>query len=144
VAGELPFIEVCFLSNAQKNFCFFPDNEFLSSPPSEVFVTDLLGGFLVQFSPTFPPHTFNVLSQLKENDLIATVFNENGLKISIETPSSFFADSFSLTADNATVSRFSLDGYDFIAASFDGKEKTLFIYSLSPEVRCVFTRKVCF
>lgn len=139
---ELPFIEVCFLYSAQKSLCFFPDQDFLLSPPKDVIVTDLSGGLVIQFSPVVSNPTFKVLSQIKENDLVATVFNENGLKISIETPSSFFADCLPLTADNAAVSRFSLDGYDFIAVSFEGKEKTLFVYSLYPEVRCVFTRKV--
>ena len=89
---DSPFIEVCPLSPRQTTVNFILDSSFLSYPPENVSVTDLKGGYLIKFNKTYNGSEFSVVGQEKQSDFMATVFNDNGNKLSIETPNDFYAE----------------------------------------------------
>lgn len=124
------FAEICPLGK-NPSVSFIVDENLLSSPPYGISVTDLQGGYLIHADKRFDDPEFKILGQEKYPDLIVTVFNENGLKISLETPSNFLADNYACHADSAGFQRFSLNGEQFIAIELSGKEKILLVYSLS-------------
>ncbi len=134
---EKPFVEICPLGNFPS--CnFVVTEEFLFSPPQGITVTDLNGGFFVYAENTPAKNEFCVIGQQKFQDLIITVFYENGLKISVETPSDFFADALLVNTDSATFERFCLNGKDFVAVLLTETEQTLAVYRISDGIDRVF------
>ncbi len=139
---NLPLVEVCPLCANERQINFFPDGDFLSNPPDNALVTDLGGGYLIKFLKNTKVGDFRVIAQKKGNNLLATVFVENGLKVSIETPGGFFADCLDFIADSAEISSFNLDGNSFCLITFSGVDKMLCVYSLTSEpVQRVFIRQ---
>lgn len=142
IDGDAPFIEVCPTASSGHSFNFFPDSEFLFSPPDKVSVTDLKGGYFIKFEKNFFNPAFKLIAQEKFHDALVTVFNENGLKISIETESSFFIDSIPFITDCASIKRFSIDSNDCVGIVLDGEEKLLEVFALFPKVRRIFSRPI--
>ena len=139
-----PFVEVVRL-NAENSapLAFVPDAGFLSSPPEGISVTDLCGGYLFKFSSLPKKSGFNVIAQEKYRDLIATVFNENGVKISLETPSDFYAETPDFPISSATFYRFSLNGEELFAILTEGGKKVLSVYSFGGKITRLFCREIC-
>ena len=136
-----PFIEICPLNGGQ-TVNFMLNREFLLEPPEQVTVTDLKGGYLVKFYQTVFFSEFSIIAQEKYQDAVITVFNENGLKISIETPNDFFAETVKRNASSAQISRFSLGQAKFVAVAIFGDKTLLLVYHLSAPVRKLFMREV--
>lgn len=134
------FAEICPLGKGP-NVSFIINENLLCSPPDGISITDLQGGYLIHANNRQLETEFKILGQEKYPDLIVTVFNENGLKISLETPSNFFADNLSFQAESASFHRFSLDGEQLIAIELLGVEKILLIYILS-NLKCIFTDNI--
>lgn len=143
IDGKLPLVEICPLSPNENQLTFIPDENFIYSPPEGVLVTDLDGGYLIKILKNYRVGDFSVLCQQKFPNLVATVFIENGLKISIETPGNFFADTLDFFASDASIIRFSLSSSDFVAVVLSGKEKLLTVYSIKDKIQKVFSRTVC-
>ena len=128
--GIFPFIEICPLKAEGNSINFILDNEFLTFPPSGVSITDLKGGYMIKFYQRFDKLPFNVLAQEKFSNGVITVFTENSLKLSIETTSDFYAETFNLNPDSASISLFSLNGCSFVAITFYQDEKLLYVYKI--------------
>lgn len=138
-----PLIEICPLLLGESAVNFILDEQFLSSPPDGVLVTDLKGGYLIKFTRRFYGGDFNVLCQQKYEDCVATLFNENGLKLSIETREDFFAQTFKLDAINAEIIKFLLDNTPLLAVVIQSQTtKTLFVYNLNGKIKNLMCKQV--
>lgn len=142
IDGKLPLVEVCPLGTNERQVTFFPDTDFLLSPPDGVLVTDLNGGYLLKFLKTTKVGDFKVIEQKRFSSFLATVFIENGLKVSIETQSGFFADTIDLCAEKAEIVEFSLNGCVFCAITFKGDENFLAVFEISEQIKRVFFKAV--
>ena len=126
-----PMTEICPLMGAGENFNFYLDDEFLSSPPENVSITDLKGGYFIRFFKKNAGADFKILEQAKFNDATITVFNENGYKISLETASGFFAETLSFSPLSARFTRGEGVNSRLIFALFDaGDKKILNVYDV--------------
>ena len=141
------FIEICPLNQAGQPINFMLDNDFLSSPPDGIIVTDLKGAFVINFNhlSTFAP--FSIIAQQKFPFAVVTVFKENGLKLSIETPHDFYAQTFYMPDSDAVISPFTLGGKQFVGVHFLGKNNLLVCFLLEDKITKVFSKntdEVCF
>ena len=137
-----PFIEICPLELEHFPFSFILSDNFLISPPKNVSVVDLKGGYFIEFNFLQDNSAFSVLAQEKYNYAVVTVFKENGLKVSIETPNDFFAETLSFPTESARITPFSLANKHLVAISFLGKETLLNCYLLEGNIQKVFSKKV--
>lgn len=135
-----PFIEICPLEKGGQTINLILDDEFLSSPPDGVSVTDLKGGYLLKFYKTYCENEFKIISQQKYHDSIITLFKENGLKLSIETQNDFYAETFSFNCQSAEIARFEIDGTCFISIYLENNY--LYIYCINQKIIKVFARQV--
>ncbi len=87
-----PFIETCAIGVPSETLSFFLDDAFIKSPPNGISLTDMRGGFFIFYHPICPPKDFKTIFQKKFSGFVLTAFNENGLKLSIETPNGFYAE----------------------------------------------------
>ena len=142
IDGISPFIELCPVSTCQPCVNFLLDNNFFCCPPSSVILTDLDGGYLIKFSPQIISGEFKVIEQYKSSRALVTVFNENGLKLSIETPKDFYAETVNFNINGAKIKEFDLDGGHFISILFENDDKFLTVYEVSGNIRKIFFRQV--
>ena len=136
------FVEVCPLNREQFPFSFILNQKFLFSPPSGVSLVDLKGGYLIEFNFLQDNSPFEVLAQEKFSHAVCTVFKENGLKVSIETPNDFFAETISFCCKSATITPFTLANKQLLAVCFLGEEKIVNCYLLENKTQKVFLRQV--
>ncbi len=137
------FIEVCPLGFEHFPLSFILNERFLFSPPNGVSIVDLKGGYLIEFNFLQDSSSFKILSQEKFPYAVVTVFKENGLKVSIETPNDFFAETIAFCSESATITPFTLQGKNLVAISFLGKQKLLNCYLLENKIQKVFSKEVC-
>ncbi len=136
------FIEICPLGLAQFPFSFILNEKFLSCPPKCVSIVDLKGGYLIEFNLLHDNGAFTILAQEKLNYAVITVFKENGLKVSIETPNDFFAETFTFSTEKATITPFTLANKHLVSICFLENEKLLNCYLLDDKIQKVFCKKV--
>ncbi len=137
-----PFIEVCPLELEHYPFSFILSDDFLLSPPKSVSVVDLKGGYFIEFNFLQDNSPFSILIQEKFNYAVVTVFKENGLKVSIETPSDFYAETLAFSTQSAKITPFTLANKHLVAISFSGAETLLNCYLLENNIQKVFSKKV--
>lgn len=133
--------EVCSLIPDERGINFIIDDNF-DGILEGCSVTDLKGGYLIKFNRNHRGGEFKVMAQEKFPDLCATVFNDNGLKISLETPKDFFADNLSVFCETAEIRRFTVNGTDFCVSIIRAEKTVLFVYSLTDKISKVFERQV--
>lgn len=138
-----PFIEICPLKPDGTAVNFFLNADFLTCPPNGISVSDLKGGYLIKFYERIDKLPFDILAQEKFPYAVVTVFTENSLKLSIETPTDFYAETFNLNACPVEIIPFSQNNQRFFAIKFDLDECLLAIYHISEKVEKVFYKKVC-
>jgi hypothetical protein len=139
------FIEICSLEKYQPPINFIIPSDFLSRPPDGVSVTDLKGGFLIKFLKSFNGGDFNVLSQAKFNNAVVTVFNENGLKVSIETANDFLVEPIRYNAKKADIQSVKICGLDVVAITLEsetGCGKNVLLFNINGETKLLFKREV--
>ncbi len=137
-----PFIELCPVSTCQPCTNLLLDQNFLCSPPKSIVLTDLKGGYLIKFTPHHLSQEFKVISQYKSKDLLVTIFNENGLKLSIESPKNFYAETVDLNINEAEIKEFSLNGGRFLSICMTNENKFLTVFEISEKIRKIFFRQV--
>jgi hypothetical protein len=137
VLDERTFIEICPINSTERTINFVLNDDFISNPPPCVKVTDLKGGYLIKLVKTYLGGEFKVLSQQKYNDLIVTVYNENGVKISIETQKDFLIENIPTDSSIVNFYRPEFDS-NLIAVAFRGKKTLLTIFSTADKISKVF------
>ncbi len=135
------FLEVCPINSVSRSYNFLLDENFLSSPPENVCITDLKGGYLIKFLKSYSGGEFKVLGQEKYSDLLVTAFNDNGVKISIETANDFFAEPIFFELSSATFHRTNLYPA-LLAVEFLGKKTLVNVYETTNKIQKVFSRVV--
>lgn len=136
-----PYIEICSLKG-DGNVNFILNQEFLSCPHESVCVTDLKGGYLIKVFQTRISSDFSILAQEKFENALVTVFNENGLKISIETTNDFYAETLKVCPTSASIKKFFCEQNELIAISLIAQKTFLSVYTLNPKIKKVFMREV--
>ena len=68
VLDEQSFIEVCSLTPNEKGLNFILNPEFIKNPTNYVSITDLKGGYLIKFLPTYSKEDFSLIAQQRFND----------------------------------------------------------------------------
>lgn len=142
VSDEPPFIEICSLVSSEQQINFIANSSFLSSPPEQITVTDMKGGYFIKPLKSYHTEEFKVLAQNKNTDTVVTVFTENCLKISIERTDGFFADNEKFFADSSTIQFFNIGNENLVAVLLKGKENLLNVYKLNNNIEKVFSREV--
>lgn len=133
-------VEVCPLISGQQSKCFLLDEHFNGRVHGGL-VTDLKGGYLIKFTRAYTGGEFTVFAQEKFPDALVTVFNDSGLKISVETPSDFFAESVPFSPYGAKIERFLSNGQPLILVTLSGEDELFFVYSIDGKVQKVFSRR---
>lgn len=138
-----PLVEILPLSSNKNGFAFFPDENFLSNPPQNVTVTDLKGGYFLDFSFSEEYGKFRVIGQKKFPDAAVTLFFDNGYKLSLETARGFLAENYSFAVEKAEFTRHDFFGAKTVFAEyFSGAVKILNVYSVSGEPKLIFSREI--
>lgn len=138
---ERAFLEVLPIRALERSVNFLLDDNFFCAPPSGVSVTDLKGGYLIKFLKGFSSGEFKVIGQQKYPDLLATVFNENGTKLSIETQSDFFAEPILFDVEQTEFYRFPFNN-NLLLVAFKSDNILLNVYDVSSSIKKVFSRVV--
>ena len=134
------FIEICSLDPLEPSVNFLLNENFLSSPPDGVTITDLKGGYLIKCDPKCKGKDFKMLNQAREKDYAISVFNDNTLKISIETPFDFFIDEFKVNATSSTVESFFLNGNQLLIVTLKAEKTYFAVYEIGKKInRSLFT-----
>ncbi len=134
-------IEVCPLIQGESPITFVLDDSF-NGEIIGASVTDLKGGYLIKFCRTYRGGEFCVLAQERFNDFGVTVFSDNGLKISIESQSDFFADNVFYACDCAEIKTLSIDGEKICAVILRGQKNLLFVYTVGGKINKVLEKAV--
>ena len=140
--NENTYVEFCGADGKEKTLSFILNENFFNNVPLGLTVTDLKGGYLLHATKTFIEEDFSVLAQEKYNDLIATVFLDKGYKISLETPCDFYAEQLKIPFETVKFTRFTENGFNFLACQFIGENITLLVFSLAEKIKKVFCRQV--
>lgn len=135
-----PFIEICFFCAKCSPLFFMLDKNFLSSPPDNVIITDLKGGYAIKINEETIVSPFRIINQQKYPFAVATVFNDNGLKLSIETPNDFYAKTIDFCSISAEIIPFSLDNQQFLAVNFIGEQNLLICFLIEDKIKEVFSK----
>ena len=135
-----PFVEICFFCANSSPLFFMLDKEFLLNPPDNVIITDLKGGYAININVGRCNSPFKIINQQKYPFAVATVFNDNGLKLSIETPNDFYAKSLNFSCQSAQILPFSLDNQQFLAINFVGETNLLSCYLIESKITEVFSK----
>lgn len=137
-----PFIEICPLVPCENYICFFPDNNFIDSPPPNVIVVDLKGGYHFKFNKSFIGGEFSVINQRRFSDALITIFNDNGKKISIETPTDFHIENLYFDFDLVNIYRPEYYGGKLLFIEFCSYPKSVAVYNLCDKISLIFMRQV--
>lgn len=139
--NSVPLVEVTSLSFPCTTYAFLLNEKFLTTPNDHVSVTDLKGGYFIKF--LLPASTdFSVIKQEKFTGLTATIFNQNGLKLSIETEKDFYYENLDFSFESASVFPVKLFGNAFLGIEFVGDKKRLLLYKIADCVQKKFSAEV--
>ena len=138
-----PFIEICTLNGCAPSLSFFPEQNFLNTPPQAVAVTDLKGGYLIKYFNQPINSDFKIIAQEKSSSAVVTLFNENGNKLSIETPTDFYTENFDFLVNSAKFKPVTVDGKTLLAVIIYSIERTfLSIYDLGEKTIKLLSEEV--
>ena len=130
IDAPYPLVEICPLTG-DFPLAFLLGDKFLSSPPQNVSVTDLKGGYFLKFAKRAKTDGFKILAQEKYRDANITAFYDNGCKISLETKTDFFAETLNFSPISVTFRRGEGVNGNLIFALFDcGNKKILNVYGV--------------
>lgn len=135
-------IESFALTNGGESRAFLTEERFLKNPPDFIIVTDIIGGYFIEFLPPKPVRPFTILAQEKTDFLIATAFYDNGAKLSIETPYSFYAEDLPIDTESALIECVKLGGEPLVAVKVFGKNTSLLIFSITNDIKKVFSNTI--
>lgn len=135
------FIEACPLSTKGSYFCFMLSEDFLKNPPENVVVTNLDGAFMLYFKKQPKSLDFSVITQKKYPDLIATLFTDNNVRLSLETPDDFFCDNFKEEIINAEIFKIKNSKLLGVVLETSLKENILEIYKTTPKIEKIYQKK---
>ena len=141
IDDESSFVEVCPLLEDFSNVNFILNKEFLSSTHSFISITDMKGGYLINFLPNYQKKEFIVYNQQKFPNAVFTCYAENGNKLSIESQSDFLIENVNFYFDNVNV--FCHKNYfNLFFVVFIGEKTLVNVYKITDKIERVFS-SVC-
>ena len=141
--NKSPFIEICAIGVPSETLSFFLDETFIENPPNGISLTDMRGGYFIFYLPICPPKDFKTVFQKKILGAVVTIFNENGLKISIETPNGFYAEALPFYTEEAEIKETRISDKPIILVFFP-EARTLNVYSAEKGEKHFSRRADCF
>ena len=138
IEGTSPFVELCPLNEVGSGINFILNDEFLSSPPHPLSVTDMGGGYLIRYQKIDKSGVFNLINQQKYNNALITVFSERGKKVSIETAYSVYLEDIEFPFSSVKIAPF-FDNSDYYVLAFIDKETLINVYSIKKETKKVLS-----
>ena len=102
------FVEICSMKKNQPSSNFIIDSSFPDCFDAFAVLTDLDGGYFIQFKASNKNSQTFLLGQERFSDLSVSVFNQDGLKISVETTNDFYADDLDGEYSRVKITRFCL------------------------------------
>ena len=136
------FVEVCPLKECERYFSFILSQNFLIDHADNVSITDLKGGYQLTFFPVYNFTDFIVLTQFKDNDIIATVYKENGLKLCIETPNDYYVQTLRLDAESVEIKKEFIGNCQVLIVLLNADNTTLLIFTYHKQIKQVFCREI--
>lgn len=138
IEDESSFVEVCPLLEDFSNTNFILDQQFLSSSHSFISVTDMKGGYLINFLPNYQKKEFIVYNQQKFPNAIFTCYAENGNKISIESQSDFLIENVNFYFDSVEI--FCHKNYsNLFFVVFIGEKTLVNVYKITDKIERVLS-----
>lgn len=131
------FVEICPINSSERTLNFILDSEFLTSPPTFASVTNLKGGYLIKFLNSHSGGEFKVFKQERFGDTVVTAYNENGVKISIETKTDFIIEPVFTECEAVEFYRPEFNK-NLIAVALNGKKTLLIIFNTLTKIEKVF------
>ncbi len=130
-------IELCPLSQSCPPTSFILNDEFLASPPQDVKVVDLKGGYYIYYERAFFKQNYGVITQKRLSLSVVTVFYDGGLKLSIETKNDFFTG---LIPDGLEFNEIIelAHANAIIITTTCGAYKRILVFSISKEIKQIF------
>lgn len=135
------FVECCPLVNGEENVNFIFNDEFLSSPPNSLYLTDLKGGYLINLKRQ-NKCGFSSIAKETFSDVIVNAFNENGVKLSIETPRDFYAEDLPFLVDGIKAQKGFISNNRLLFIQLFGEKKVLLVFSYENQIKKLFCREI--
>ncbi len=139
---EQTFVEICPISGKYNGVNFMLSKDFLTCEHNLVSVTDLKGGYLLKIKEPTASGEFKIIAQQKYNDAVVTLFNDNGVKLSLETPNDFYADNFDFLVTSGEIFRVDTFSSPVICTVLHGKHDYLSAYLITDKIIKVFYDQV--
>ncbi len=140
VLDDNALVELLPLRNVGRSVCFNLDEDFLSNPPSFIYVVDLMGGYSIYYDNYHKDEDFKIIRQQKFNNALATLHFDKSAILSIETPMDFYT---AVIKEDVKDASFRLLGgkndlLTLIVSNFE-EEQTLKVFSLREQIKEVFS-----
>ncbi len=136
------FLEARSTVSPQDCFSFILSSEIIKNPPKDLAVTDLKGAYLLHFKSRCAFSEFKVLKQEKFNDAVATVFLENGVRLSIESVSDFYALTIYDNVESAEIKRLNDKRLIFVSLSLKDFGERIMIFDIGSKIKKLYDKKV--
>lgn len=138
---ELPcLVEICPLTCGKQPINFILNQDLLNCPPKEITITNLDGGYLIKINDIITTTDFKIIAQKKFTNAVCTVFSENGYKLSIETPTDFFAQTLDFEVNNANITQFNYG--KTIAIEFNLAPKIISVFNIENKITPIMNMQV--
>lgn len=137
------FIEVC--PEDCKNYqtiSFVFNKEFLLSPKDTWIVTDLKGGYIIEFLPKRIDNNFELLSQKVFNFSRVTAFNQNGLNLSFETSGDFFTENFNIEVQSVEIKNIFNNVVAIIIKERFAEKINVILFQTKPKITKILSKQV--
>jgi hypothetical protein len=139
---EGSIVQVMPLIPTERQVTLILNSDLIINPPNNVSLTDLDGGYLIKFSPTFDTQDYLVLAQKKFDNSLITVFNDNGHKVCIENGLDFYSERIFHDVKEAQIVRGVCAFPNLIAVIFKGENFLVNVYDVKEKVTKLFS-KLC-
>ena len=132
------FVEICPLCKEEDQISFIIDKNFKELKSDNLSITDLKGGYLFKFLPSYRHGEVKVIAAAEYQDLSASIKLESGIKISVNCGGATFTDYINRRFDDAKIKRIVLNEKPLLLIELrqDNKsEITLAVYDVFPKIK---------
>ena len=137
------FVEICSMKKDQPSSSFIIDDHFTDNFDAHASLTDLDGGYFICFKSQNKKNAPFLLSQEKFSDLLVSVFNQDGLKVSIETQNDFYVDDISGEYTSAKITKFMLDNRPLLLICLENDDgRCLLVYDYLNKINRLLFDKI--
>ena len=134
IDSDQTFVEVCSLSHFDNGLNFILNNQFLDSPLDKYTVTDMKGGYLINFNRDYLSSQFKVIQQKQFGNLLATVFSDGTYKISLQTSNDFFVENIPSIIESSEFNFIYVDNTPLLIVDIKGSNPMLCVYLVQPKI----------